>query len=263
MTVPLPPAHAAFLDRARGILSADPRIQALLAGGSLVHGGMDAFSDLDLVVVVEEGAYGEVMGSRMEIARRLGPLLSAFTGEHVGEPRLLICLYGPGPLHIDLKFVTLADLDRLVERPAVLWARDEGAVVERVDRAEIAWPNRDPDWFEARAWIWLHYGAARALRGELFEAIGMLAFFRDQVLGPMLYRRAGRPQRGVRRIEAHGLDGTGRLAATIARHDLASVKAGLVAAIDLYLDLRADAPPRSQVEGMPQALLDFLGEARA
>lgn len=263
MTFPLPPAHAAFLDRARGILSADPRVEALLAGGSLVHGGMDAFSDLDFVVVVEEGAYAAVMGSRMEIARRLGPLLSAFTGEHVGEPRLLICLYGPGLLHIDLKFVTLADLDRLVERPAVLWARDEGAVAERLDRAEIAWPNRDPDWFEARAWIWLHYGAARALRGELFEAIGMLAFFRDQVLGPMLHRRAGRPQRGVRRIEAHGLDGTGRLAATIAGHDLASVKAGLVAAIDLYLDLRADAPPRAAVEGMPGALLDFLGEARA
>lgn len=255
----LPPAHAAFLDRARAILSGDPCIQALLAGGSLVHGGMDAFSDLDFVVVVEEGAYAEVMASRMEIARRLGPLLSAFTGEHVGEPRLLICLYGPGLLHIDLKFVTMADLDRLVERPVVLWARDERFVAERLDRAEISWPNRDPDWFEARAWIWLHYGAARALRGELFEAISLLAFFRDQVLGPMLQRRAGRPQRGVRRIEAYGLDGTGQLAASVARHDLGSVKASLVAAIELYLALRADEPPRSEVEGMPQALFEFLG----
>jgi predicted nucleotidyltransferase len=259
MTFPLPPSHAAFLDRARGMLSADPRILALLAGGSLVHGGMDEFSDLDFVVVVEEGAYAEVLASRMEIARRLGPLLSAFTGEHVGEPRLLICLYGPALLHIDLKFVTVADLDRLVERPVVLWARDEGAVAERLDRAEISWPNRDPDWFEARAWIWLHYGAARALRGELFEAISMLAFFRDQVLGPMLHRRAGRPQRGVRRIEAYGLDGAGQLAASVARHDLGSVKAGLVAAIELYLALRADEPPHSAVEGMPQALFEFLG----
>jgi hypothetical protein len=87
----------------------------------------------------------------------------------------------------------------------------------------------------------------------------MLAFFRDQVLGPMLHRRAGRPQRGVRRIEAYKLDDTGRLAATVARHDLASVKAGLVAAVDLYLELRADEPPRSEVQGMPQALFDFLG----
>jgi hypothetical protein len=75
----------------------------------------------------------------------------------------------------------------------------------------------------------------------------------------MLHRRAGRPQRGVRRIEAYGLDETGQLAATVARHDLGSVKAGLVAAIHLYLTLRAEEPPRSEVNGMPQALFDFLG----
>ena len=256
----LPLYHAAFLDKARGILSADPRIHSLLAGGSLIHGSMDTFSDLDFVVVVEDASYPEVLASRMDIARRLGSLLSAFTGEQVGEPRLLICLYGPELLHIDLKFVTMADLNRLVERPVVLWSRDEAAVAQRLDRAEIAWPNLDPDWFEARAWIWLHYGAARALRGELFEAIGMLAFFRDQVLGPMLHRRAGRSQRGVRRIEAYGLDESGQLAATVARHDVGSVKAGLVAAAELYLDLRADEPPRSAVQGMPQALFDFLGQ---
>jgi hypothetical protein len=259
MTNTLPTYHAAFLDKARGILSTDPRIHALLAGGSLTHGGMDEFSDLDFVVVVDDDAYPDVLASRMDIARHLGPLLSAFTGEHVGESRLLICLYGPELLHIDLKFVTMADLDRLVERPIVLWSRDKAAVEARLDRAEISWPNRDPDWLEARAWIWLHYGAARALRGELLEAISMLAFFRDQVLGPMLHRRAGRPQRGVRRIEAYQLDDTGQLAATVAHHEIGSVKAALMAAIDLYLKLRADEPPRSAVKGMPQALFDFLG----
>jgi predicted nucleotidyltransferase len=151
MTSALPTSHAAFLDQACAILSADPRIHSVLAGGSMVHGGMDEFSDLDFVVVVEEHAYPEVLASRMEMARRLGPLLSAFTGEHVGEPRLLICLYGLELLHIDLKFVTLADLYRLVERPVVLWSRDRAAVEATLDRADIAWPNRDPDWFEARA----------------------------------------------------------------------------------------------------------------
>src|SRR5215207_4206799 len=259
MTRPLPKHHAAFLAEGSGILSADRRIHTLLAGGSMVHGGMDEFSDLDLVVVVKDDFYTEVLASRMETARRLGTLLSAFTGEHVGEPRLLICLYGPELLHVDLKFVTMSDLDRLIERPIVLWSRDKVAVEKRLERAEISWPNLDPDWFEARAWIWLHYGAAKALRGELFEAISMLAFFRDQVLGPMLHRRAGRPQRGVRRVEAYRLDETGQLAATVARHDFGSVKASLVAAVELYLKLRADEPPRSQVQGMPQVLFDFLG----
>jgi predicted nucleotidyltransferase len=261
MTSALPTSHAAFLDQACAILSADSRIHSVLAGGSMVHGGMDEFSDLDFVVVVEEHAYPEVLASRMEIARRLGPLLSAFTGEHVGEPRLLICLYGPELLHIDLKFVTLADLYRLVERPVVLWSWDRAAVEATLDRADIAWPNRDSDWFEARAWIWLHYGAARALRGELFEAISMLSFFRDQVLGPMLHRRAGRPQRGVRRVEPYGLDETGQLAATVAHHDVESVKASLVAAVKLYLELRADEPPQQEVTDMPGALLSFIGSS--
>jgi hypothetical protein len=52
---------------------------------------------------------------RAGFAGALGPLLSAFTGDHVGEPRLLICLYGPPLLHVDLKFVTPADLAERVE----------------------------------------------------------------------------------------------------------------------------------------------------
>jgi predicted nucleotidyltransferase len=86
MTRTLPASHAAFLDKACGILSTNPRMHALLTGGSLIHGDMDEFSDLDFVVVVEEASYTQVLASRMEIARRLGPLLSAFTGDHVGEP---------------------------------------------------------------------------------------------------------------------------------------------------------------------------------
>lgn len=38
------------------------------------------------------------------------------------------------------------------------------------------------------------------------NTMGMLAFFREQVLGPMLYRRASLPQRGVRRIEFRPAD---------------------------------------------------------
>ena len=55
---------------------------------------------------------------------RLGPLLACFTGEHVGEPRLLIALYGPPLLHVDLKFVAERDLDVRVEDGRVLWQRD-------------------------------------------------------------------------------------------------------------------------------------------
>lgn len=198
------------------------------------------------------------MASRFQFAQRIGVLLSAFTGEHVGEPRLLICLYGPELLHVDLKFVTTADLDRRVERPAVLFARDPRQVESRLDAATISWPDSSPQWFERRAWIWLHYGATKLARGELFEAIGILGFFREQVLGPMLHRRAGSPQRGVRRIEQVAAQLGGPLAATVATHGEESVRTALLAAIALYVDLREDQPPHDPVSQMPQALLDYV-----
>ena len=106
--------------------------------------------------------------------------------------------------------------------------------------------------------MWLHYAATKLLRGELFEALGMLAFFREQVLGPMLHRRAGRPQRGVRRVEALGLDPDGLLEAATARHDRASVESAIRAAAAAYIRLREDVLPEEPVPSMPKALLDML-----
>ncbi len=254
----LPALHQAFVDRLCAAMPADGRIDALLGGGSLVHGGIDEQSDIDVVVVVADAAYAEVMAARHAFAETFGDLLSAFTGEHVGEPRLLICLYGPPLLHVDFKFVTADDLGSMVERPVILWARDAAAITARLDAARIAWPDRDADWFEARAWVWLHYGAAKVLRGELHEALAMLGFFREQVLGAMLHRRAARSQRGLRRIEAHGLDGDGLLKSTIAGHDAGEIKAALLASIDAYLALRADFPASHPVASMPAALRDYL-----
>lgn len=261
-TLALPALHREYVERIRGEVESDPRLIALLAGGSYIHGGFDEHSDLDFVLVVEEERYSEVMSSREAFARGVGGLQAAFTGEHVGEPRLLICLYGPPLIHIDFKFVKLQDLDRLIECPAVLFERNPRQVKARLDAAVIQWPNASPDWFEQRAWIWLHYAATKLGRGELFEAIGMLAFFREQILGPMLHRRAGRPQRGVRRIETLDAAAVKRLANTMPIFDAASVRSALLAAADMYLELRADEPPHRTIEQMPKAIRSYL-EANA
>ena len=257
MTSTLPSLHLTFLETLIEKLKLDDRFEALLAGGSMVQGGFDEHSDIDLLPVIRSDAYGHVLAERREIARGLGNLLSAFTGEHVGEPRLLICLYGPELLHVDLKFVVLADLKHLVERPKILWARDGTAMSNALDAAIIDWPNRSPEWFEERAWIWLHYGVTKLQRGELFEAMGMIAFFREYVLGPMLHRRSSRPQRGVRKIEFDG-EATEALLAIIADHNRKSVSAALINAARLYLELRDDEPPRAITSGMPDLLVPFL-----
>lgn len=251
---PLQTIQSDFVTRLIDTAVADVRIEAVLIGGSYVLGDFDAFSDLDFTLVIADAAHDSMLAHREAFAEALGQLISAFTGEHVGEPRLLICLYGPPLLHVDMKFITTAALDKLVERPAVLFARDPAAITSRLDSAHIGWPNRPPEWFEARIWVWLHYATAKLARGEWLECLGMLGFLREQILGPMLHRRAGRDQRGLRRIEQHGVDRDGRLPATLAEPTPDSLHTAILASIALYLDLRADVPPGRLSAAMPDAL---------
>jgi len=85
--------------------------------GSLAYGGFDEQSDLDFVIVVRADDHAAAMAGRQAFAARLGSLLAAFSGEHVGEPRLLICLYGPPLLHVDLKVHRAGDLSALRSIP--------------------------------------------------------------------------------------------------------------------------------------------------
>lgn len=94
---------------------------------------------MDFVTVVKDESYADVMATRMAFASALPNLISAFTGEHVGEPRLLICLYGPPLLHGDLKFVQADDLDHQIERRAVLFARDPLEIEHRSQAGSVAW----------------------------------------------------------------------------------------------------------------------------
>jgi hypothetical protein len=223
----------------------------------MVQGGFDRHSDLDLVVVVRADAHGEVMQGRKALAGRAGNLLAAFSGEHVGEPRLLICLYGPPLVHVDFKFVTGTDLDVLYERPILLWARDPEATGKRIVAGKVEARDHDPQWFEDRAWIWLHYTATKLQRGELFEAVSGLDYFRDVVLGTLLKREAGLAARGVRRLET--VRGAAkRLVTTVPVYDAASVRSALEAAIALYVELRDAMPPPKPVAHMPKALLAFI-----
>lgn len=105
------------------IIKIDENIGHVLAGGSMINNTMDQFSDLDLILVYDSTFQDDIMMNRLQIASRFGHLLSGFTGEHVGEPRLLICLYNALILHVDLKFVTIEEVKDGVEKPIVVWQR--------------------------------------------------------------------------------------------------------------------------------------------
>src|SRR4051812_25578434 len=197
---------------------------------------MDAHSDVDLVVVVDQAAYWDVMNDRTQLLARLGPLLCATTGEHVGDPRLMVALYDYPLLHVDVRFVNLDELSMRVEDPVVLWERD-GALHKALMRTTSQWPQPSWQWIEDRFWIWVHNGATKIFRGELFEALAFLSYLRSNALAPMGALRAGRKARGVRHVERDDPELASRLRETVATYDAASVRAALRAAIALYRDL--------------------------
>jgi predicted nucleotidyltransferase len=247
-TAHLPAPHRAFLERALPVLADDSRIVGVGLGGSFVAGGFDEFSDLDLVIAVAPDAYEDVMGDRRRIAASLGNVLGAFTGEHVGEPRLLICLYGPTPLHVDLKFVRLDAAADRVEDPAILSDRDDG-YRKVLETTPAEYPALDLQWIEDRFWIWIHYGALKVGRGELFEAHDFLAFLRMQVLGPLVLAASDARPSGVRKIEMAAPQYVDRLRGTLGAHDRRACLEALAACADLYVALRDEQAAGDLIRG--------------
>jgi len=257
----LPEPHASFLRQALERLREDPRLVGVAAGGSYLTGAMDQWSDLDLIVAAEPAAYAAVIADRPRIAASLGDLLAAFTGEHVGEPRVLICLYRSPLLHVDLKFVTVAAIAERVEDPAVLWERD-GRLTAALRAGHPRFPEPDRQWIEDRFWVWVHYTATKIGRGELFEVQDALALLRGRVLGPLALKSRGARPAGVRRLETAAPDLAREMADTVASHDARDCARALAASAALYRKMRDAQPgactPRLAAEAAALAFLDQI-----
>lgn len=259
MAPALPAPHAAFLAAAIPRLAADARLVGVAAGGSYLTDTVDEFSDLDLVIAVAPGSYETVLAERQAIAAGLGPLLVGFTGEHVGEPRLLICLYGPPLLHVDLKFVREDQLDARVEDPAVLWERD-GRMHAALSTGTARFPEPDPQWIEDRFWVWVHYVGVKIGRGEILEAADALASIRGLTFGPMALASRGARPMGVRKREQVAPDLAARLGRTVAAYDRSACLVALRHAIDCYRELRraAAVPGLQHCGGAEEAAVAFV-----
>jgi predicted nucleotidyltransferase len=229
--------HNNFINNCIEILKYDSRILGVAVGGSYISGEMDEFSDIDFVIAVDTKSYKAVIEDRIEIAKKLGNLLSAFTGEHVGEPRLVICLYGPPLLHVDLKFVAIEDIAVRVEDPIILWERDN-AITNSLTLGEAKYPMPKLQWIEDRFWVWIHYTAAKIGRNEIFEAIEAISFIRKVVVGPLLLMKNGELPRGVRRIETDAPKDLPLLLETLPDYSAQSCVEALQVMIKLYIELR-------------------------
>lgn len=245
----LPAAHLAFLDRAMAVLRADARIEAIVISGSAVTGGVDAWSDLDLVVLVDDAAEPSLTQEHFSIARRLGVLLQAVRAEHFGEPRLLICLYDQPLLHVDLKFMALRHASTLTYATELLWSR--GLPPTLPPPASARQP--DAQWYADALPGAAHYLAVKIGRGELFEAVNSLAFLRSYVLAPLIALEAGNVPRGLRRLEETRSPRLGSLARTLCGYDRGSIAAASEEALDLAASLLDAVAPHVERNRVAEA----------
>lgn len=227
-----------FAQNAQKTLQEDKQILGLAVAGSWLTNELDEYSDLDLILVTEQKVSGD-KSKMMEYASRLGKLLNGFTGEHVGEPRVLICLYDDPLLHVDIKFLTLDEFAPRVEDPVLLIDRD-GQLSKLMLATKAKFPYPDYQWIEDRFWTWIHYALLKIGRGEYTEAFDFSAFMRMAVFGPLLHIKNGNQPRGVRKAEtALSNEDFSQLKSTIPVYDKASLLTSLRNSVVLYKELQS------------------------
>lgn len=240
-------SHKDFVNSSLPFLQADPNVIGLLAGGSWIGDRMDEFSDVDLILITEKRTSDSKEGM-LEYARGMGTLLNAFTGEHVGEHRMLICLYQHPLLHVDIKFLQLHELHKRVEDPVIVWAKDE-RIAHVMELSEAIWPPFHLQWVEDRFWTWVHYAALKLGRGEYFEAHSFLDFIRSNVISPMMQVHRGEQPRSLRRVEEHlQAEDLRDLKETLAAYEAADICRAIDKCIEIYLRLRPELANEDFVE---------------
>ncbi|WP_260260483.1 oxalate:formate antiporter [Vibrio intestinalis] len=236
----LPSSHQPLLERIVDVLSLDSRFIGIGCSGSFASDSMDQYSDLDIVIAVDPDHFHEVMEQRFEILQQFDDMLAAFTGEHVGEPRLIVSVFGGDDLlHVDFKFVALPDAAKRVDDTQVLWQR--GTALSDVFATEQPhYPQPNAQWIEDRMWIWVHYAATKIARGEYFETLEFISFLRFNALSPLALQQAGLTPSGVRTIEKRLPDFAEKLMKTVAMPERNSLISALEQCVSIYLELQAN-----------------------
>ncbi len=226
-----------FADKVVEIVKTDANVIGLAVAGSWITDELDEYSDLDLILITKHKIAGN-KEKMLDYARSFGDFISGFTGEHVGEPRVLICLFDNPLLHVDIKFLTLPEFYERVENPVVLFERDN-QLTEIINSTKAVWPSLDCQWIEDRMWTWVHYIAAKAARGEYFECLDGLGYIRAKVLAPLLQVKSKTVVRGLRKVEKKlNLPDLEDLKITVAQYSPASVLKALDNTVSVYRMLR-------------------------
>jgi len=239
------PQHRVLLERAFAWFRDDIRAVGLVVGGSLARGGVDFYSDLDLYVVVRDGAFEDIFAERNSTAEAVGLPLFGFAVDPVpGDSTDHIVLY-EGPVKVDFMYLRESHLGPHPRWDGCVVLKDTdgrlGAVVARSEALRPPRPStEDLSELNQKFWIWCWYAFGKIERGELWEALDGLHSIRGRAVVPLLDWSAERRHEGYRRLERKTTqEQASRLSATVAPMRAQALHAALRAEVELFRELRA------------------------
>ena len=183
------PDHWQIASRAIERLAAAERVVGLYLSGSFAKVKPDRWSDIDLYVVVPDGAADEVINSHERLIGEVGDMATMFPATHLGDPHQIIVFYRAGdPIHVDYQYRELGALKPRRQDSNVTVLLDPTGELERWRQAcqqepESSGPiSEQLQYLEVRFWGWCWYTHAKIERGELWEAREAVEYLRSNVL---------------------------------------------------------------------------------
>ncbi|MBI0434193.1 nucleotidyltransferase domain-containing protein [Roseomonas sp. KE0001] len=176
-------ARDRLLETAVRFFSADPAVMGIFLGGSLAAGSADAYSDIDLRVVVTTDRHDYYVSQRRELPRQW--------------PGFLFNEWVPGAQHCVSHFRPFGKIDIFYYDAAALapspWYRlpirilhdPKGIVADLVKRSQgfpFTVSEDDLDFSISKGLAAAHESYRRARRGELFYALSLLDELRQHIM---------------------------------------------------------------------------------
>ena len=178
---------------------ADGRI-GLAVHGSLVKGGLDRYSDLDMTLAAAPDLpIGELADAFDALIAGRGKVLAGFRADHLGfvNTRIAYVAVDDWVVKVDAQLLDSGTPPTLPREALVLL--DPVRALAGATSDAVATPDIEALFGKLCGWSWFTY--SRLERGELFAAARSIDFSREHALLPIVLHRLGLPQDGHRRIE--------------------------------------------------------------
>jgi len=246
------PDHDAVLNAILNFFYQTPGVTGCFLSGSTATGQMDVDSDLDLGVVFQDTAQRvEVWEKRWDW--QIAPWFHRFDADHI-KSHFVIYFFEP-TVKADMNLYVNDDLPSAAGGPYhVVWDKTgsltdwANALVAGATKTAGATAAKQavssPDWREVvhedeRFWAWLFYLYNHVHRGEYYHCAYEFPVLRD-IIEKWAARLAGQARFESRRLES--ATWAGRLLACdlFPRPDRVSLKACMVNAIEIQLELRSE-----------------------